>query len=323
MPAVPQLIAFAVLAHQDPEMVRRLAAELSGHPVVVHVDAKVDIGPFERIPGVRLVQDRVKVNWGGFSVVEATLRLYRDCLDELGDEPNAAVALLSGSDFPVRLVEEFEEYVAAAPWSEHIRAVPLLDGNRPLENRIRRRWCFDLVPPKVGGWRRRRNAVIRRILAWALPRRSMARYKSLTPAVSSQWTLLSRACLEDLLPTAHDPSYQRLFRRTFAPDELFFATLVHSSPWAAHTEFGGVESRGDKETTEFPNFHYIDPSVAVWLDDSHAAKVAGSGAFFARKLRSRDLDTFLDAVAEERSALPGRKALRGIPASGHAVFEDV
>ena len=194
--AVPKVIAYGVLAHHDPEMVRRLAAELVGRPVVVHVDAKTDIGLFEQIPGIRLVQDRVTVHWGGFSVVEATLRLYRDCLDELGNEPNAAVALLSGSDFPVRPIAEFEEYVAAAKWSEHIRAVPLITGYRASENRIRRRWYFDLVPTGMGGWRQRRNAIIRRALAWTLPRRPLASYKPLTPAVSSQWTLLSRACLE-------------------------------------------------------------------------------------------------------------------------------
>lgn len=297
-------------------MVRRLAAELAGHPVVVHVDAKADIQPYEQIPGIRLVRERVAVHWGGFSVVEAMLRVYRDCLDELGDEADASVALLSGSDFPVRPIEEFEEYVAAAPWSEHIRAIPLVSDFRALENRIRRRWFFDLIPPRAGGWRGRRNAVVRRVLALVLPRRSLASYTALTPAVSSQWTLLSRACLEDILPTASDPAYQRLFRYTFAPDEFFFATLVYSSRWAARTEFGGLEIRGDKVTTEFPNFHYVDPTLNVWLKAGDAAKVAASGAYFARKLRSRDLDDFVAAVAKERSARPGPIALRGIPASG-------
>jgi hypothetical protein len=127
--------------------------------------------------------------------------------------------------------------------------------------------------------------------------------------------------LEDLLPIAHDPAYQRLFRRTFAPDELFFATLVHSSPWGARTEYGGVESREGKETTEFPNFHYIDPSLAVWLDASDAGKVVASGAFFARKVRSDDLDEFINAMAEERSASLEGTALRGVPASDHARLE--
>ena len=313
---VPQMIAFAVLAHQDPEMVRRLAAELAGHIVVVHVDAKADIRPFERIPDIRLVRDRVAVHWGGFSVVEAMLRVYRDCLDELGDETNASVALLSGSDIPVRPLEEFEEYVSAATWSEHIRAVPLISGYRALENRIRRRWYFDLFPPRLSGWRRRRNAIIRRTLAWTLPRRRLTSYRSWTPAVSSQWTLLSRACLEDLLPTAFDPAYQRLFRHTYAPDELFFATLVHSSTWAARTEFGGLETRGEKVTTEFTNFHYVDPSLNVWLNAGDASKVAASGAYFARKVRSRDVGDFVDAVAKERSAWPEPIALRGTPPQG-------
>lgn len=297
---MPRVIAFAVLAHQDVEMVRRLALALAGRPVIVHVDAKTDIAPFEEIPGIRLVRDRVEVHWGGFAMVEATLRLYRECLDVLGDEQDAAVALLSGSDFPVRPVEEFEEYVASVPWTEHIRAVPLAEGDRFQRNRIRKRWMFDVIRPGEIGWRRRRNAVIRRALAFSLPRRPLKAYEALTPAVSSQWTLLSRACLEDLLPTAESPSYQKLFRRTFAPDELFFATLVHSSPWGARTQFGGLEARDGKLTTEFPNFHFIDPSVAVWLDASYAKQVDESGAFFARKLHAEDLDDFLMALAQTR-----------------------
>lgn len=282
-------------------MLRRLVSELNGHVVVVHVDAGVDIEPFRQIPGIRLVQDRVSVNWGGFSMVEATLRTYRDCLLELGDEQDAAVALLSGSDFPVRPLAEFEEYVGSAPWSEHLRAVPLDQGDRFQRNRIKKRWMFDAIKPGLPGWRGRRNAIVRRTLAFVLPRRSLRRYRALTPAVSSQWTLLTRACLEDLLPTAHDPSYQRLFRRTFAPDELFFATLVHSSPWGARTQFGGLEERAGRLTTEFTNFHFVDPSVAVWLDAGWATKVAHSGAYFARKIRSEDLDPFLDAMGRERS----------------------
>lgn len=312
--AVPKVIAYAVLAHEDPEMMRRLAAELDGRPVVVHVDAKADIAPFEEIPGIRLIRDRVAVHWGGFSVVEAMLRVYRDALDALGDEPDAAVALLSGSDFPVRPVADFERYVATVPWSEHIRAVPLIDGNRLLANRIRRRWLFDEIPPRIDGWRGRRNAVIRRGLSWVLPRRPLGMYTPFTLAVSSQWTLLSRACLEDILPLAHDPSYQKLFRRTLAPDELFFATLVHSGPWVARTEFGGLEERQGKVSTEFPNFHYIDPSLAVWLGPADAVKVASSGAFFARKLRSQDLDPFLAALARAQSELPALQDLRGVTA---------
>lgn len=319
---VPGVIAFAVLAHQDPEMVRRLAADLAGHPVVVHVDAKADIAPFEKIPGIRLVRDRVAVNWGGFTVVEAMLRVYQETLDELGGQQDAAIVLLSGADVLVRPIAEFEEYVATVPWSQHIRAVPLIDGWRPLANRIRKRWFFDRVPPRAAGWRGRRNAVIRRALAAGLPRRRLASYRPFTPAVSSQWTLLTRACLEDILPTALDPAYQRLFRSTYAPDELYFATLVHSSRWSADTEFGGLESRDGKIISEFPNFHYVDPSLNVWLDARHAATVAASGAFFARKLRSSDAEGFLAALDRERCLLPGPVALRGVVVPGSPARED-
>lgn len=302
----PPLIAFAVLAHDDPEMVRLLADALAPRPVVVHVDAKADIEPFREIPGIRLVTDRVEVNWGGFAMVEATLRLYRDCLAALGDEKNSAVAVISGHDFPIRPVSEFEAYVANAPWSEHIRAIPLIADDssrisRFQRNRVRKRWMFDTFSPHHRGLRGRAMALLRRTIAFVLPRRRMKAYAGLTLAMGSQWTLLSRACLEDLLPVALSPGYQDLFRRTFAPDELFFTTLVHSSRWGAQTQYGGLEDRDGKLTSEFPNFSFIDPMLAAWLDESWAPEVAQCDAYFARKITSEKLDGFLGALAEERA----------------------
>lgn len=293
-------------------MLARLVAALGDRRIVVHVDADADLAPFAAIDGIRLVPDRVSVNWGGFSVVDATLRLLRDCLDELGDERDASIVLLSGSDYPVRPTAEFEQYLRTVPWSEHVRAVAVGGDDRFLTNRIRRRWFFDAIRPGRSGWRRKANASVRRTLALVLPRRPRRAYAALRPAVSSQWIVLSRDCLDDLMPQALDPGFQRLFRHTFAPDELFFATLVHSSRWAERTEFGGLEDRGDRLTTEFPNVHYVHPSVAVWLTAVNAADVAASGAFFARKLRSSDLDAFLAALAAERASLPAQPALRGV-----------
>ncbi|WP_344202957.1 beta-1,6-N-acetylglucosaminyltransferase [Aeromicrobium alkaliterrae] len=303
-------IAFGVLAHQDPEMTRRLAAALAGHPVVLHVDATTDITPFRDIPGVRLVEDRVDVRWGGFSEVEAVLRVYRDCLEELGDAPGSSIALLSGADFPVRPLEEFFAYAESVPWSEHVRAIPVLDGTPYMENKVRRRHFYDAAPVGGSGFSAKRRGATRRGLSTLLPRVKPSAFEPLVPVWGSTWTMLSRDCLLDILPQAHDPKVQALFRRTQTPLEMYFATLVHSHPtWSTRTEFG-VEPRDGKWPSEFPNFSYIHPTLGVWLDGSYAEEIVESGGYFARKIRSSDLDEVLAAVEQVRAVSPGPSAPR-------------
>jgi hypothetical protein len=143
-------LVFTVLAHQDPAMLLALCRSLDGHPVVVHLDAKAALEPFAATAGlehVTIVEDRIPVAWGGFSMVEATLRLYREALRIAGDD-DATIVLLSGSDYPVRPIAEFQEFVTQAKWSEHIRAVEMFDGSRYLEDRVRRRHELDRFPPQ-------------------------------------------------------------------------------------------------------------------------------------------------------------------------------
>lgn len=303
-------IAFGVLAHQDPTMAKRLCAALEGHPVVLHVDATTDIEPFRDIPGVRLVQDRVDVRWGGFSEVDAVLGVYRDCLDELGSSPGAKVALLSGADFPVRPLDEFFDYAETVPWSEHVRAIPVLDGTPYMENKVRRRHFYDAAPVGGTGWSAKRRGATRRGLSLGLPRRRPSAFAPLVPAWGSTWTMLSKDCLEDILPQALDRRVQSLFRHTQTPLEMYFATLVHSHPvWSGRTELG-LEPREDKWPSEFPNFHYIHPSLGVWLDPGYAREVVDSGGYFARKIRSADLDPLMEAIDQARSVSPGPSAPR-------------
>jgi len=70
-------VVYAVLAHQEPgqfgRLTRRLTAE--GARVVAHVDAKTDQLPFVEAAGggVSFVESRVRVHWGGFSMVRAMI----------------------------------------------------------------------------------------------------------------------------------------------------------------------------------------------------------------------------------------------------------
>ena len=75
-------ILYLILTHAKPEQTIRLisALEETGHTFVIHVDAKPSsmdtytalMEHYGRHPLVHVIQDRVSVNWGGFSVVQGT-----------------------------------------------------------------------------------------------------------------------------------------------------------------------------------------------------------------------------------------------------------
>src|SRR5450631_2159965 len=72
-------VAVLVLAYKYPIGLRSLTHFFSapGFDIFVHVDRKIDAGPFEECAGdsTCLLQDRIPVFWRGWSIVEATMRL--------------------------------------------------------------------------------------------------------------------------------------------------------------------------------------------------------------------------------------------------------
>ena len=213
---------FLVLAHRDPDQLARLLGELVGpsRRVYVHLDARVDLGPFERAVAnrlgplaaeVRWVRDRVSVHWGGFSVVKATFATARQAL---ADGPLTRATLLSGSCHPVRPVADLDQL---DPDLEYLRIDRLISpAGGPQTEKLSRWWFNDS------------RALVR--LGGRLPRRWP---KGLPPIrQGAQWWSLTGDCLAYLLRAA-EREHGLLAALQFAhcPDELIVPTLLADSPY--------------------------------------------------------------------------------------------
>lgn len=97
-------IAYLILCHTDPQHIKRLAKKITENTndvAFVHVDGKSNFAPFQKelgnLPRVKLLENRVPVHWGGYSSVEATIRLFKSALSRereirpLRDTPRARV----------------------------------------------------------------------------------------------------------------------------------------------------------------------------------------------------------------------------------------
>ena len=91
----PRPIAYLVLAHDHPRQLARLVAALeSPHAFfVIHIEEVLPASP-----RIRYVRDRVRVEWMGWSIVEATLRMVRQAMRE----DFGYAVFLSGADYPVK-----------------------------------------------------------------------------------------------------------------------------------------------------------------------------------------------------------------------------
>lgn len=77
-------IAYLILCHMDPMHIKRLTDKITnstGAEAFVHVDGKCNVNPFEQAlkanSHVHILNQRVCVNWGGYSSIEATVNLLK------------------------------------------------------------------------------------------------------------------------------------------------------------------------------------------------------------------------------------------------------
>jgi hypothetical protein len=316
-------LAYLVLAHHQPEHVARLVNRLlhrDAH-VFLHVDAKVDIRPFQAAIGslgnawtsthLHFSSSRISVGYMAFSTVEATLSLMRQA-SQAG--PFDYYSLLSGADYPIKSSSAIAETLGSGN-REYIVYWKLAD--RPSwQHKIEYYYVGDLIPirsthrPKrlaPHTWARSFPYLywkaFRRVRD-QLPKRRYP-FRDLEPYGGSQWWSLSGAAVRYILDFVSErPEVCRFYRYTHCPDELFFQTVllnshladraVNYADYLAWSETTPPEDKTD--SSRLPegsfNFRYIDWSGPVSgsrrgypavLDESDFEALRASPCLFARK----------------------------------------
>ena len=223
----PFRIAFCILCHKFTpvlaELVRRL--DVPGNELFIHVDGKTPIDAFTPLAGrknIHFTEPRTKIRWGGFGMVESTLRLFAATRnDDFG-----YIVLLSGDTLPLYPTEEIRATLRAA-YSDERQFISTNPSVTPEEADWvrRRRFC----PDKSTLARR-----LKRIAMKCTMQRTNPYFDRLPPLQKgSQWIAVTdrmRDYIFDYL-AAH-PDYCRAFRYSHGADEIFFQTLAADSPFA-------------------------------------------------------------------------------------------
>jgi hypothetical protein len=284
-------IAWLILAHHQPHHLAALISALDTPEdrFFIHVDAKAELGGFEQLLGQRdrvvLLgrRDRHTIQWGGFSIVQATLDLIRAA--RTGSVPFDRFCLLSGADHPIKTPAEVRrtldcdlEFLNIEHSMDEPEYRKRVTGYHPEDNRLltwnspRSRW----LPIRV-----LRGLLLR------IPRRCWSAFPLYQ---GSTWWALTAPCIAYIERfRSENPGYMRFFRWTACPDETFFHSILMASPFRdriSHDRSHGATPRVPSHPHEY-GIHYVDwttpgahPAV---LDLAYLGTLLGSHALFARK----------------------------------------
>lgn len=294
--------AYLVLAHQAPDHFGRLASALAldaDAATFVHLDRRADLEVFRRSAGdapVGFVDSRIACNWGGFSIVDATLRALR--LARASGEFDR-FTLLSGDTYPLRHPRAIADHWSRNPQTDFINMVrlPSPEAGKPL--RRVSHYYIEHDP------RRNRATKAFKALQRVMVRpRYQAQLGGRQPYAGSQWWSLSRGTVDAVLAATETPSpYVRFMRHTLIPDEHFFQTLV-----------GNLESRRLEPGVMYTDFLTPGPKPAP-ISAVHLATFAGPATavhtdaygsrvpLFARKY-SNESEELVAATRDTLWALP-------------------
>lgn len=276
----------------------------NGCPVMIHCDKSTPLEDYENfvrsLSDVKLVSfvDRVRVGWGTWTLVSATLKASEALLEKHPEVQH--VMLASGSCLPLRPVSELRDYLAQHPKTDFIESVTTRDVRWTIggldEERFHLRFPFS--------WKRHRRLFDRYV---ALQRRVGYRRKlprGLVPHLGSQWWCLTRNTLTSILEGPRREEFDKFFKRVWIPDESYFQTLVR---------YYGRDVESRSLTLSKFDFH---GKPHVFYDD-HLQLLRKSDCFMVRKVWPHANRLYREFL---RPATPAKPAIASDPGKIERVF---
>ncbi len=261
-------LAHLILTHANPEHLLRLVNALH-HPdahFYIHLDKKTDIAdylPIANIPNVFFIKHRIKVYWGGYSIVQATVNSFEEILN--APHAYAYINLLSGQDYPIKSPEYIHRFLAKNPGKIFMHFLSLTDEWHEAIPRITQYHLANYNLP-MGTYS------IERVINHLLPVRKLP--EGIVAVGRSQWFTATPESIRYMVNYINEkPWISRFFKLTWAPDEIIFQTILYNSPF--------------REQMVNDNLLYVDWSAGgaspKTLNMNDAEALRDSDKLFARK----------------------------------------
>jgi len=301
-------VSFVLLSHEPAEQLKPLVTSLlaSGSNVFVHHDRSSSSNleeeskfwNLEQYDGNIYFAKRIKVVWGEWSIVEATL----NCLDLVSKHDDSDyLMLISGSCMPIKPIRLIEEYLGDHPF-DFIESVNVKKKRWITAGIQEERWeMYHFL-----NWRFQRKR-----FDWSLKIQKKLNIKRTLPFnhiphMGSQWWCLRRTTIDQILALmSAGPELRKFYSRTWIPDELFFQTMV-----------GNLIPREEIFERQLTRYSFNSWGIPrVYYDDSYSELLAES-KFIVRKVSSRAVqlkeklsDIALMSIEKYESLIRGKESI--------------
>lgn len=303
------MTVFMIYTFREAELLGRVVRALAPHPVLVHVDAKVDQVPFESAidimdrQRVHFLCKRVQVNWAGYSQVDAIRRLVAEALRVA--RPEEYLVMLSGQDYPIKPVSELEKHLERGGGKQYLRYFEVARSEKKYTSRAFRRHHRDLsfLSTRTGNRRlkKMRNGLIR----------GLEMISALGPAVKPPVGMrvahggthfAITASFANELESLITPEIESYFQKIFCPEEKFYhslAAISSRSPETGGPLSGGFEPYMGPGQWRYANLHHIEETLIKVYTEDDWNEVRMSPKFFLRKLESLRSGRLLERIDKE------------------------
>ena len=273
-----------IMAHDQPNHLVKLVEFLSCDwmHIFIHIDKKIDVAGFPKCiskhKNITIFDDnhRTMVTWGGFSIVKTILNLLEASLNF--EDHFDRFCLLSGSDFPIKTLDEIKNCFNSE--KEFMRVDRRLDAscNNGHCKNVRYFHLNDSPFPKITS---------------LIPKINRKAYDKITLYHGSNWWALTEGCIKYIIKfIQRNNDYVSFHRYTHCPDEIFFHSIVKSSPFAANLthDFEKANDLTSYFALNEHGCHYIDwnakgVTLPKVLNEGDLNNLLSSRALFARKFR--------------------------------------
>jgi hypothetical protein len=277
-------VGFAILAHDNPRNVARLARHLleAEGIVAIHFDAQAGEGPLDEVRRhLGSLQDRivwakrVEVGWGQWSMIEATLNAV-SAIFEAGYDPDY-IHLMSAADYPIRPLRDFYDFLERHKGTDFIESHSVNERQWVLDGLVHERYQYR----HHFNWKKHPHLFD---FWWRLQRTlGLVRTppRNLVIHMGSQWCTLTAASWKHVLEWSRHKDVVGFFRTCWIPDESFIHTVLATA----------ATPNSNRHLTLY---QFSDYGVPVVYFNGHAPHLASQPFFFARKL-----SPYADALRDE------------------------
>jgi hypothetical protein len=294
-------VAYLIIAHNNPAHLKRLVDALNSDDVsfFIHIDRKVTMQlSFNGYDNVHILENRVAVNWGGYSLVEAALLLLKAAY---ATDNFDYYVLMSGADYPIRSNQYIQSFFTNNNMKSFINVIKMPGDFKKFER-------LDYYHLE-GGNSRERNKIkgyglrsIDLLIKYLhIKRKYPKEYSHYIMYGGTTWWAFHRNFVTYLLNFLdNNPVFFNFYKHALFPDEMLFHTIIMNSPFRESVANGLTYD--DWTIDHHPQFLISEKHLPIFNQELIDGRYGLSMHLFARKFTD-DSTSLLNEIEKIRNTL--------------------